>query len=143
MKKLIIYTFSLFLLSASVTSCSKYEEGPNFTLSSKKSRLVGDWKLVKLTENGTDVSLTNYTGTTSIKDDGTYTAKITYTTFGIPISFDSDGKWEFNGDKTKVLFTETGETTSTGLTIVKLASKELKLKDIDGTETTISTYEPQ
>ena len=143
MKKLMIYSFALFMLGASVSSCSKYEEGPNFALSTKKSRLVGDWKLVKLSENGTDANLTNYSGTASIKDDGTYTMKTTITTLGIPFSFDADGKWEFNDDKTKVLFTETGESTTTSLIILKLAAKELKLKEVDGTDVTISTYEPQ
>ncbi len=143
MKKLMIYSFALFMLGASVTSCSKYEEGPNFALSSKKSRLVGEWKLVKLSENGTDADLTNYSSTASIKDDGSYKMNVTYTTFGIPISFDSDGKWEFNDDKTQVLFTETGESTSTNLIILKLASKELKLKEVDGSDVIISSYEPQ
>lgn len=131
------------MLGATVTSCSKYEEGPNFALSTKKSRLVGDWKLVKLNENGTDVNLTNNSSTASIKDDGTYAMNTTYTALGIPLSFDSAGKWEFNDDKTKVLFTETGESTTTNLIILKLASKELKLKEVDGTDVTISTYEPQ
>lgn len=138
-----IYSFAFFMLGASVSSCSKYEEGPNFALSTKKSRLVGDWKLVKLNENGTDANLTNYTGTASIKDDGTFSMNVSYTLIGIPFSFDSEGKWEFNDDKTQVLFTETGESTTTSLIILKLASKELKLKEVDGTDVTISTYEPQ
>lgn len=131
------------MLGTSISSCCKYEEDPNFALSTKKSRLVGDWKLVKLNENGTDSNLSNYSGTASIKDDGTYTMKTTITTLGIPFSFDADGKWEFNDDKTQVSFTETGESTSTNLIILKLASKELKLKEVDGTDVTISTYEPQ
>ena len=71
------------------------------------------------------------------------TMKTTITTLGIPFSFDADGKWEFNDDKTQVSFTETGESTSTNLIILKLASKELKLKEVDGSDVTISTYEPQ
>jgi len=143
MKKLIIYSFALFVLGTSISSCSKYEEGPKFALSTKKSRLVGDWKLVKQSENGTDMNLSNGSSTASINEDGTYKTNTSYTVLGLPVSFDSDGKWEFNDDKSQVLFTETGASTTTRLTILKLASKELKLKQIDGADTTITTYEPQ
>lgn len=143
MKKLIIYGFAFFMLGASVSSCSKYEEGPNFALSTKKSRLVGEWKLTKQTENGTDNNLTNVTTTLSIKDDATFYYKISYSVLGIPYTIDYNGKWEFNSDKTQVLFTEDGQTSITNQTIVRLASDELKLREIDGNDTIVSTYQPQ
>jgi hypothetical protein len=143
MKKLIIYSFAFLMLSAAASSCSKYEEGPKLAFSSKKSRLVGEWKLTKQTENGTDNNLTNVTTTLSIKDDATFYYKIAYSVLGIPVSFDSEGKWAFNDDKTQVLFTEDGQTSITNQTIVKLASDELKLREIDGNDTIVSTYQPQ
>lgn len=131
------------MLGASVSSCSKYEEGPNFALSSKKSRLVGEWKVVKLTINGTDVDLTSYAGTASIKEDGTYKTTTTYAILGLPVPIENEGKWEFNDDKTQVIFTETGQSTPTSQTILKLAAKELKLKQVSGSNVNITTYEPQ
>lgn len=113
------------MLGTSVSSCSKYEEGPNFALSSKKSRLVGEWKVVKLTINGNDVDLTSYAGTASIKEDGTYKTTTTYTILGLPVPTENEGKWEFNDDKTQVILTETGQSAPTSLTILKLAAKEL------------------
>jgi hypothetical protein len=56
---------------------------------------------------------------------------------------DYNGKWEFNSDKTQVLFTEDGQTSITNQTIVKLASDELKLREIDVNDTIVSTYQPQ
>lgn len=38
-----------------------YTKRFKLSFSSKKSRLVGDWKLTKQTENGTDNNLTNVT----------------------------------------------------------------------------------
>ena len=143
MKKLIIYSFAFLMLSAAASSCSKYEEGPKLAFSSKKSRLVGEWKLTKQTLNGTDNNLTNVTTTLSIKDDATFYYKIAYSVLGIPYTVDYNGKWEFNSDKTQVLFTEDGQTSITNQTIVKLASDELKLREIDGNDTIVSTYQPQ
>ena len=43
----------LFLAAAAVTvlnfqSCGKYEDGPSFSLRTKKARLTGEWELVKI-----------------------------------------------------------------------------------------------
>ena len=45
---------NLLLLAATLVtvlnfqSCSKYEDNPAFSLSSKKSRLVGEWEVVRV-----------------------------------------------------------------------------------------------
>ncbi|MBU3660524.1 MAG: hypothetical protein FGM14_11665 [Flavobacteriales bacterium] len=131
------------LIITLLSSCNKYEEGPNFSLSSKKSRLVGEWKLVKQTENGSEIDLQNINATAVIAENGTYSIKFTLYILGIPITDDSDGKWKFNANKTQVIFTETGATSSSFRTIIKLAENELKLKEInnDG-DIIIATYHP-
>ena len=40
-----IAVFSLAFLALAVTSCNKYEEGSNFTLYTKKARMVNEWTL--------------------------------------------------------------------------------------------------
>lgn len=47
----------LFGVIALAFACGKYEEGPKFSLESKKSRLVGEWKVTSITKNGVDQSL--------------------------------------------------------------------------------------
>jgi hypothetical protein len=37
-----------------VASCNKYEEGPSFSLRTKKARLNGEWQLESYYENGED-----------------------------------------------------------------------------------------
>jgi hypothetical protein len=37
-------------------SCSKFENGPAISFRSKENRLIGEWKLIKWTENGQDVT---------------------------------------------------------------------------------------
>jgi hypothetical protein len=143
MKKLIVYSLALLMLGAAFSSCSKYEEGPNFALSTKKSRLVGDWKLVKQTENNVEMDLQNIEATAKISSDGTYSLKFVLYVVGIPFTDQSDGKWKFNSNKTQVIFTETGASTSSYRTIIKLAENELKLKEINSAEDVIiATYHP-
>jgi len=56
MKKLLL---TLFLLTAIIFGCKKYDEGPSFSFRSAKHRLYGTFKLVQYTVNGVD-SLDHY-----------------------------------------------------------------------------------
>jgi len=141
MKKLITYGFALLMVSTIVTSCSKYEEGPNFALSSKKARLTGDWKLTAVNENGTDQNISSYQTTVSINKDESFKQTVTYTVFGVPNTIEVTGTWKFNDDKTKLLITTSGQNTADEYIIVRLASKELKLKQVEGSNFQIKTYE--
>lgn len=139
-----IYCIVLSVLGISFSSCSRYEEGPNFALSTKKSRLAGDWKLVKLNEYGDDIDLTNYTGKVTIKKDGNYSTTTSYSLSGTFFSFESNGKWEFtNDEKTSLFLIESGGLAIRRFTILRLASKELKLKEFDSNGEKILNYEPQ
>jgi len=140
MKALTLSLLSLLLLS--ISACSKYEEGQNFTLVSKKSRLVGNWKLVKQTENDVPMNLQNIEATASILENGTFKTKFTITLLGFPYTEENEGTWKFNNLKTQVIFTENGATNSSYRTIVRLAKDELKLKEknINDVEL-ISTFE--
>jgi hypothetical protein len=129
--------------SATLTSCSKYEEGPSLTLASKTGRLTGSWKLTSLTINGVAEDLTGLNQTMSILKDGTYSAAVVYSYMGFNYSDNSAGTWIFSDDKTQFITTENGTNSSDTQTIVRLAGKELKLKAIEGTDTIIQTYTAQ
>ncbi len=143
MKKIFILSVAFLLgVSTLVSSCSKYEEGPKLTLLSKKARLTGDWKLSEQTLNGTAQTLLG-TNTMTISKDGTYKSSFSYVAFGQTFSSDTNGTWDFSDDKTSILSTESGQTTADTLKIYRLANKELKFIDVNGSNTVISTYVPQ
>ncbi len=143
MKKLFILSVAALLgTSALVSSCSKYEEGPKLTLLSKKARLTGDWKLSEQTLNGTAQTL-NGTSTMTISKDGTFKSAYSYVILGQTYSSNTTGTWEFSDDKTSILSTESGQTTADTLKIYRLANKELKFIDVNGSNTVISTFVPQ
>jgi hypothetical protein len=57
-------TLGFILLTVGIitfTGCSKYEEGPFFSLRTKRSRVVGDWKATAFTVDGEDYL--NYSST--------------------------------------------------------------------------------
>ena len=86
MKKLIVFIFSIVLLG----SCSKYQDNPPFSLSTKKSRLVGEWESDRINTVNTD---SNYY---EFKRDG----ELVYDANGFPTII---GTWSFANDKEDLL----------------------------------------
>lgn len=81
----------LFVFSA----CSKYEEGPAFSLLTKKARITGEWQVDEVIVNGTALTeLDDYAGTMTFEKDGTGS----YSNAGVT----SETEWEFSDDKEAV-----------------------------------------
>lgn len=119
-----------FGMIALLSACGKYEEGPGFTLLTKKARLTGEWDAKEyVSSNGTTVADTDATTVEFVKDgkmivrDG---------------STSTEGTWEFVSDKEKIRtsFTYTvlgvSQTVTDETTIIRLTNKELWTKDSDG-----------
>ena len=120
-KPAIFFLFSIVVLS----SCSKYADGPKFSLLSKKSRLCGGWVVEKALYNSNDVTSTyvSIVGSNFVleieKDGG-------YRTEG---PNPDTGKWALGEDKDDVRLTSNaGGSTETSFRILRLKSKELWLK---------------
>ena len=52
MKYLSLLSFAVIFV---FSSCNKYSEGPNFSLLTKKARVVNDWTLDSYTKDGTEL----------------------------------------------------------------------------------------
>lgn len=118
-------------------SCSKYEDGPGFTVRTAKARVSGDWKLTSYTLNGVDYTSSLPTITMTIEKDGSYSA--TYSSGSGSVT--ESGTWVFNDDKTTIAFTASSNTDT--YTITELKSKEMKLQQVSGSNTEVSTYTAQ
>tara|TARA_B100000900_G_scaffold388210_1_gene380049 strand:- start:708 stop:1160 length:453 start_codon:yes stop_codon:yes gene_type:complete len=128
----------LFLAAAAVTvlnfqSCGKYEDGPGFSLRSKKARITGEWELVKI--NGQ--SPTQYSGFDTyeekweLESDGDLSVTTNYsfsTYYGYSYSgsYTQTGEWEFSSDKEDLEITIDGSKTE--LEILQLKNNESKFK---------------
>lgn len=136
MRKSILLTFSLIaLVSVIVSACSKYEEGPKFTLASKKSRLKGDWKLIGRTINDESEDISDLSYFIYIEKDGSYSTDWTVDSFYIH----DTGHWKFSDDKTGLILTD-ADGDQYLYRILKLTKDELKLKDEQSSTEIVSSY---
>ncbi len=147
MKKLFVIALSTLIVGAgTLTSCSKYAEGPSLALSSKKSRLAGEWVLSAKTLNGNNVIVPGYTETLVIGTDGSFSDTSRYSNF----VGTAKGTWTFSDDKLKVNFNATSTNlifTVNGINawnIIKLAKDEIKFEQVGSNNSvTAMTYVPK
>lgn len=146
--KTIVYSLSMLLaFSLIFSSCKKYEEGPTFSLLTKKARLVNTWKIDKVLINGVEQAKESSWDNTSyeITKDGKY--KITTET--VLGTATTEGEWEFDDSKEHII--TTFSTTAGSITIsdkdttkiVRLKNKELWTEDEDGGIVTRTQYVPK
>jgi hypothetical protein len=119
-KKNLAYVALAGATSLAVSSCGKYEDGPKFSLLSKKTRVAGDWDVKSI---GSQVLGTGYGLTISFDKDGSL--KNTYT-YGSS-SYSYVGSWDFTSDKENLVLTIDGDIDT--LEIKRLTNKEMWLDD--------------
>ena len=141
MKKVALSFLGLFAVAAIMTSCSRYEEGPGFTLLSKKARFSGEWSVSNVTLNGTDItsqflpSGTTYSFVT--EKDGTWTTTISASGFNST----GTGTWELYEDDVIIVTNGSADTDGDTTQILQLKNKEMKTTDTDSNgDVTIITY---
>ncbi|MFH2143068.1 MAG: hypothetical protein ABIJ97_11630 [Bacteroidota bacterium] len=129
MKNKIKFTFLIILLgliTVSIQSCQKYEEGPLISLSSRTDRVANTWKVDNYKVNGTDYTslVTNYTETYT--KEGNYSYQ-----WGI---LGGTGTWVFQNNYEEILITGTENQTTQTLIIEKLEKKQFWYYIIDGND---------
>lgn len=123
MKKNIFKSAAILLLSIFVLSaCGKYEDGPKFTLLTKKARLSGEWVVESVTYNSVD-----YTSSYQAFVGANYVLEIEkdggYRTEG---ANPDTGKWELGEDKDDIRFkSDASGSSEETYRILKLKSKEM------------------
>ena len=156
---------TLLLAAAAVTvlnfqSCSKYEDGPAFSLRSKTSRLTGEWEVVKI--DGQSVSryfeeyFASYLGssysfsvnaniTWEFESDGDISnnlsgsVDISYSYYGTnysystPLNSTDNGEWEWEDNK-ESLDIDWNTAGNVEVEILRLTNDELIVETSDGVE---------
>jgi hypothetical protein len=142
MKKVITLTM-LALFVAVLSSCGKYDEGPEFSVIPKYMRVANVWKISNYTVNGIDQSTTPFANSTY-----EFTTKYKYIekwTSGA-LSLQSEGTWTFSGNKEKISTTVvnglSGVSTTTEYDIIMLYNNEMKLSRTENTVTTVIDFTP-
>lgn len=122
-----------FLILFIFISCKKYEEGPVFSLRSKKERVANDWRMHAYFENGVDKTtdyLNIYQGA-KYSMSKTENFVFSYKFLGV-IAIEQSGEWHFNSNKTGIIFTQLSPSADSWvLDIKRLKEKEMWLTESD------------
>lgn len=111
-------------------ACSRYEEGPDFSLQTKTKRISNNWRINTVYDNGADATMSfceSYPAyQLNIGTDEKYT--ISYTLSSTEMYVES-GTWKFNNDKTHLILTS-GTGVEYDFTILRLEKNDLRLKQV-------------
>lgn len=121
LKNISFATIAGATILVSSSGCGKYEDGPGFTLLSKKARVVGDWEVKSV---GSTVLSSEYGINMSFEKSGSMSYSYSYS--GIVQEIYA-GTWDFASDKENLMITLDGETTQ--FEIKRLTNKEMWLDD--------------
>lgn len=119
------YATAIGVLGVTLNSCGKYDDGPNFSLRTKKARLVGEWEVEQI---GTQVIGQGYSLEMEFEKDGDLKFTYSYGTY----SYTYAGEWEFSSDKEDLELIIDNEVQT--FEIKRLTNKELWFEDIDNDE---------
>ena len=123
-KKLMLAVALVIFLN--MTACSTYDEGPAFSLKSKKSRLTnGDWEVVKIDDErlAGEIIL-------ELEKDGDFAISIEYSYYGYSYSYTYDGEWEWeDGKETIQIDLDDGDNQE--FEVKRLTNEELWFDDED------------
>lgn len=135
MKK-ILFVLSVALVGAlTISSCRKYEEGPNISLRKKEARVTNNWRVESAQLNGTEVSADPYWTKQKhyMYRDGNYVVTIIN-----PVTLEAknlQGTWKlYDNDRKLALTTKnfSGNIDSTNdYNILKLYNKQMWIRKTD------------
>ena len=129
-----LFLAAAVIIALNFQSCGKYEDGPNFSLRTKKNRIAGDWEVVRI---GNQNQLQGYSVEMSFDKDGDFDMKteVTYSYGpygGTTYNYSQSGEWEFSRDKEEIEITLENQIIE--FEILRLTKDELWMEDQDNNE---------
>lgn len=135
MKNIVQFVIVILIVSCAVSSCRKYEEGPNVSFRTKKARVTNNWRIESAELNGNEVSLDPLWAKQKhyMYRDGKYIITIVD-----PITLEArnlQGNWKLYDHDTKIALTTknfSGNIDSTNeFNILKLYNKQFWIRKVD------------
>lgn len=126
-------TFNLFsvivVCGLALTSCSKYEYGPEFTLLTKKQRVTNSWEVDRAYENGDDVTSSYEAYDLVLSKDQSATLTATYGGSDAQVIFATNGTWEFLDQGGQLYLDMENDDADQTYFILRLTDDELWLRE--------------
>jgi hypothetical protein len=139
MKKLLALSmFAIFAMALMFTGCGKYDDGPKFSLASKKSRVVNVWKKVKEIDNGVETPVDPNWANESMELTKDNKVVDTYISGSVSMTVSTD-TWAFDSKKTSIIISSSGYNFT--YKILRLKANELWWQFSSGTSTYETHYE--
>jgi hypothetical protein len=126
--KLVAFIILALTLVVSTPSCSKYPDGPGFSLRTKTNRIVNDWKLTSYMVNGVEFIDAVPQIKMVIEKDGTYSRHSTELVLNQLQSEFEHGTWEFNDEKTSMFLLKEGADLPVEFSIRELRAKKFVIQ---------------
>ncbi len=127
MKSLQKHVLSLLAIALIASSCSKYEDGPSFSLLPKKERVTNNWEVEKAMEDGQDVTSSYEQYELDLRKDNSATLTARYEGGAGAVVFETDGTWEFQNNKSDLKLDYENDEADETYIILRLAKDELWL----------------
>jgi hypothetical protein len=135
MKKTVLFSALALMALVNMTSCRKYEEGPNISLRKKEARVTNNWRVESAQLNGNEVSLDPYWAKQKhyFYRDGKYIVTIID-----PVTLEArnlQGNWQLYDDDRKIALTTKNFSgnidSTTDYNILKLYNKQFWIRKTD------------
>ncbi|WP_306643352.1 hypothetical protein [Sanyastnella coralliicola] len=127
MKTKILNLLVIATIMLSITSCSKYEEGPVISLRSKTERVANTWVIEKAYDGGEDVTDNYDEYIIQFLSNGQSSLAAIYELGNIQFEYETDGTWEFDNNKEKIIVDYENDDADGTYLILKLYEEELWL----------------
>lgn len=132
MKTLSIKTIlAIPVMALVLPACNKYEDGPSFSLRSKKARIANTWKIESATEGGNDITSSYDDFELELTRSGDATLRATYFFGGTTVQTSTSGTWDFIDDKEGLRLDFENNDSDQDYRILRLKEKELWLHEKD------------
>ena len=119
------YVAAATIMAFNLQSCGKYDDGPGFSLRTKKARVVGEWDVIQI--GNQSFASSGYSIEFEFEKDGDLKFTYGYNYYGQVYSYTYAGTWDFSSDKEELDLILGGSVQS--FEIKRLTNKEMWLDD--------------
>jgi hypothetical protein len=114
-----------------LSSCKKYQDGPWFTLITKKARVANTWELSEAFVGNTNVKSDFEKYELDLSKEGDARLLANYALYEVSYDFNTSGRWELRNNDEDIHFNYGDDMADNTFRILMLKEGEMRLLDIE------------
>ncbi len=123
------YILISLLAISSLSSCDKYEDGPGFSLRTRKARMVNTWRIDRAYDDDQDVTEDYDNYRLDLGKSGSATLSAKYSIGNVDFTGETNGSWDFVNDMEDLKLDFENDDFDETYTILKLEHSSLWLRE--------------